>query len=400
MSWGGFQIECWSALGPAGSSPGDGVGFCVLRRLWRGLTNEATNGLDGRDSRTTQAALDRWQERESDRGPARQWRDPQCGDRKGASAGPCGPGQNAEREHSASSAPGAPASASGRRPAPQRSRPAMMRGATAFALAPQALSELEQPRGIRERRPADVAPGDDRRAEKIDVPLAAGRPGDFRIPLLRLARGVRPLLHVPWRPRLPAGPGPATRSRSLTTGSAALSGPRAGGWLSLRATSDRPTSRSGASNAGEGRGPPPSLRIPRRGRLERRPTPAWLSRFPWAQLRQDLRFGFELTARRRRGKDGCFRGSTWWKRPGGLEFRHAGPRAPRTGSAPRSASAAGSGSPSVMASSMRSTIHASTRLASATSGSSSPTATLSSPRSSATARRSSSVSKTGFPLSG
>ena len=36
MSWEGFQIECWSALGPAGSSPGDGVGFCVLRRLWRG----------------------------------------------------------------------------------------------------------------------------------------------------------------------------------------------------------------------------------------------------------------------------------------------------------------------------------------------------------------------------
>jgi hypothetical protein len=29
MSWGGFQIECSSALGPAGSSPGDGVGFCL-----------------------------------------------------------------------------------------------------------------------------------------------------------------------------------------------------------------------------------------------------------------------------------------------------------------------------------------------------------------------------------
>ena len=101
--------------------------------------------------------------------------------------------------------------------------PRMMRGATAFALAPQTLSELESPRGIRERRPADVAPGDDRRTERIDVPLAAGRPGDFRIPLLRLARGVRPLLHLPWRPRLPAGPGPAPRSRSVSTGSPALS---------------------------------------------------------------------------------------------------------------------------------------------------------------------------------
>src|SRR5580692_3234140 len=118
MSWGGFQIECWSALGPAGSSPGDGVGFCVLRRLWRGLTNEATNGLDGRDSRTAQAALDRWQERESDREPARQWRDSQRGDRKGASAGPGGPGQNAEFRRLASSPPhGAAARASRRRAA-------------------------------------------------------------------------------------------------------------------------------------------------------------------------------------------------------------------------------------------------------------------------------------------
>ena len=92
--------------------------------------------------------------------------------------------------------------------------PRMMRGATALALAPQTLSELEQPRGIRERRRADVAQGDDRRTERIDVPLAARRPGDFRIPLLRLARGVRPLLRLSWRPRLPAGPGTAPRSRS------------------------------------------------------------------------------------------------------------------------------------------------------------------------------------------
>ena len=107
-----------------------------------------------------------------------------------------------------------------------------------------------------------------------------------------------------------------------------------------------------------------------------------------------------LTARRRRAKDGrLWWGRTWSKRPGGLEFRLVGPRAPRTGSAQRSASAAGSGSPSVTASSMKSTIHVLTRLASATSGSSSPTGTLSSPRSSATARRSSNVSKTGFPLS-
>src|ERR1700689_2486819 len=97
MSWGGFQIECWSALGPAGSSPGDGVGFCVLRRLWRGLTNEATNGLDRRDSRTAQAALDRRQEREPDRGLARQRRDPKRRDRKGASAPPRGVGQQRQR---------------------------------------------------------------------------------------------------------------------------------------------------------------------------------------------------------------------------------------------------------------------------------------------------------------
>src|ERR1700728_3629095 len=38
MSWGGFQIECWSALGPAGSSPSAGEGFCVLRALWGRLT--------------------------------------------------------------------------------------------------------------------------------------------------------------------------------------------------------------------------------------------------------------------------------------------------------------------------------------------------------------------------
>src|ERR1700728_4729209 len=108
MSWGGFQIECWSALAPAGSSPGDGVGFCVLRRLWRGLTNEATNGLDRRDSRTAQATLDGRQKREPDRGLARQRRDSKRRDRKGSSAGAGGPGENAEHECYTYSPPGAP----------------------------------------------------------------------------------------------------------------------------------------------------------------------------------------------------------------------------------------------------------------------------------------------------
>ena len=110
----------------------------------------------------------------------------------------------------AASAPRRPRIGSPRR-AWRRLRPRMTRGATALAIAPQALTD-DRAGGVRERRRADVAQGDDRRTERSDVPLAAGRPGQFRIPLLRIARGVRSLLRLPWLPRLSAGPG-ARRER-------------------------------------------------------------------------------------------------------------------------------------------------------------------------------------------
>jgi exodeoxyribonuclease-3 len=119
----------------------------------------------------------------------------------------------------------------------------------------------------------------------------------------------------------------------------------------------------------------------------------------WATAPPILRYGLALSERVTAPRT-LFGGWTWSKRQGGQEFHLGGHRAPKTGSAPRSAKAAGCGSPSATASSTKSTTPALTRLASATSDSSSPTATLSSPRSSAIATRSLNASKTGFPLSG
>ena len=55
------------------------------------------------------------------------------------------------------------------------------------------------------------------------MPLAARRPGDFRVPLLWLARGVWSVLRLPWRARLPARPGASARTRSpAPSGGAAI----------------------------------------------------------------------------------------------------------------------------------------------------------------------------------
>ena len=60
----------------------------------------------------------------------------------------------------------------------------------------------------RERRAADVAPGDHRRIEGGDVPLAARRPGQPGLPLLRLACRRRSVLRSSRPTGLSAGPGP------------------------------------------------------------------------------------------------------------------------------------------------------------------------------------------------
>ena len=76
--------------------------------------------------------------------------------------------------------------------------------------------------GVRERRRADVAQGDDHRTERSDVPLAAGRPGQLRIPLLRIARRLRSVLHLSQLPRVPAGSRSAAGSRPPAPDSPAL----------------------------------------------------------------------------------------------------------------------------------------------------------------------------------
>ena len=93
--------------------------------------------------------------------------------------------------------------ASRRRAAPGDGCAPDTRGATALAIAPQRWGA--EPAGVRERRRADVAQGHDHRIEGGDVPLAAGRPGQPGIPLLRIARRLRSLLPAPRLTRLPAG---------------------------------------------------------------------------------------------------------------------------------------------------------------------------------------------------
>ena len=170
-----------------------------------------------------EAALDGRQERKPDRELARPRPYPQRGHRKGPSAGLGGTRQIAGRGCCASSPSGPPPPAHHvAAPRLTPAAPRMMRGATALAIAPQALAEAEE-QVVRERRCADVAEGDDRRAEGVDVPLAARRPGDRRIPLLWLARGVRSVLRLPWRARLPARPGASARTRSpAPSGGAAI----------------------------------------------------------------------------------------------------------------------------------------------------------------------------------
>ncbi len=120
----------------------------------------------------------------------------------------------------------APSPAAHRAAAPRlaAAAPRMTRGATALALAPRALMDAEP-----EAFESVVVPMSLRvtiiELERGDVPLAARRPGQFRIPLLRIARGLRPLLRLSWRACLPAGPGPAARTRPPAPDGATLGGP-------------------------------------------------------------------------------------------------------------------------------------------------------------------------------
>ena len=128
---------------------------------------------------------------------------------------------------------------------PQRlasAAPRMMRGATALAIAPQALAEVEEEAGVRERGRADVAQGDHPRAQGGDVPLAARRPVQRRIPLLRFTQDVGAVLRLPWRSRLPAGAGAPPRPRPLPASPGALTGFR--GWLRGEATKPRHLTRA------------------------------------------------------------------------------------------------------------------------------------------------------------
>ena len=114
-----------------------------------------------------------------------------------------------------------------RMPAPQRlasAAPRMMRGATALAIAPQALAEVEEEQAFE----SVVVPMSLRvtilELKESDVPLAARRPVQRRIPLLRFPQDVGAVLRLPWRSRLPAGAGapPRPRSRPRPAGPRAL----------------------------------------------------------------------------------------------------------------------------------------------------------------------------------
>src|SRR5277367_6239368 len=96
MSWLRFQNEYWSALRPTGfrqarvfDSADPALGY---------LPNDERGDdvLDGRKNRAAETPLDGRQERQPDRGPPRQRRDPQRGDWKGAQARPGWAGQIAE----------------------------------------------------------------------------------------------------------------------------------------------------------------------------------------------------------------------------------------------------------------------------------------------------------------
>ena len=108
---------------------------------------------------------------------------------------------------------------------PQRlasAAPRMMRGATALAIAPQALAEVEEEEAFE----SVVVPMSLRvtilELKEFDVPLAAWRPVQRRIPLLRFTQDVGAVLRLPWGSRLPAGAGAPPRPRSLPAGSGAL----------------------------------------------------------------------------------------------------------------------------------------------------------------------------------
>ena len=125
--------------------------------------------------------------------------------------------------------------------------PRMTRGATALAFAPHALPELEQQHEFE----SVVVPMSLRvtiiELKEFDVPLAAWRPGDFRIPLLRITDCLRALLRLPWRARLPAGPGAPARSRPRPSVSAALSGPAASRLAPMKPAKKTAASREAAA---------------------------------------------------------------------------------------------------------------------------------------------------------
>ena len=179
MSWRRFQNECWFALRPTGFRQATGLDSadpnCVLPKDERG-----DDVLDGRENRAAETSLDGRQERKPDREPARQRPEPQRRDRKGSSAWPgrarqvSGPrqfapplfGAVAGRASSRRAADGDGCAPDDARRDRARDRPPDAGGRRAG--------------GVRERRRADVAQGDDHRTEGGDVPLAAGRPGQLR----------------------------------------------------------------------------------------------------------------------------------------------------------------------------------------------------------------------------
>ena len=213
MSWRRFHLSAGPRCARRASA---GRGGWILSPPVRFAEDERGDDvLDGRENRATETTLDGRQKRQPNREPARPRRQPQCGDRKSSSAWPCGARQIARLGQLSPppfgavtcgasrgrAAPGDDCASDHARSDSARHRPAGADGGRAG--------------GVRERRRAYVAQGDDHRAQRSYVSLAAGRPGDLRIPLLRIARGIGSILRLSQLPRVPAGARAAARSGPL-----------------------------------------------------------------------------------------------------------------------------------------------------------------------------------------
>jgi GcrA cell cycle regulator len=146
MSWLQFQIECWSALRRVDAPPGEGVGFRVRAlRVCQGWTNEATmswtderveqlkqHWLEGKSASQIASLLGAGLSRNAIIGKVH--RLGLAGRAKSSGAGALRPRRAA-----------APAPSVHRAAAPRAmdAAPRLTRGATALALAPQALLEAE-----------------------------------------------------------------------------------------------------------------------------------------------------------------------------------------------------------------------------------------------------------------